>query len=72
MLLYCGTSLVFHIIFAKCPLTQCTNGHDIIVRKNAKLVNLFSHLSFLNKRKSFLDVTVFDVFYTKRNFLLTS
>ena len=53
---------IFILLFFKCPLTQCTNSHDIIVRKNAKLVSLFSHFSFLNKRKSFLDVTGFDVF----------
>ena len=63
MLLYCGTSLDFHIIIRQMSSnTMYVWPSYIIVRKKAKLVNLFSHLSFLNKRKSFLDVTGFNVF----------
>ena len=63
MLLYCGTSLDFHIIIRQMSSNTMYEWPSyIIVRKNAKLVNLFSHLSFLNKRKSFLDVTEFNVF----------
>ena len=62
MLLYCGT-LDFHIIIRQMSSNTMYEWPSyIIVRKNAKLVNLFSHLSFLNKRKSFLDVTGFNVF----------
>ena len=59
MLLYCGTSLDFHtFIRLMSSNTMYEWPSYIIVRKNAKLVNL----SFLNKRKSFLDVTGFNVF----------
>ena len=59
MLLYCGTSLDFHIIIRLMSSNTMYEWPSyIIVRKNAKLVNL----SFLNKRKSFLDVTGFNVF----------